>query len=295
MKSFTRACLIFSGVVIAIGLILTIIGGILGAGSTFASMVKDGPFSVTWGKHHTFYASDDLTTNSFEFNNIDELNIDLKYGELSIVKSDGNSIKVEADNVLDGFACKEDDGELVIKDNIKGNLKIGFNDDYHPVVTLYIPENTVFDDVDIDMGAGYVNSSDLSTDKLVIDLGAGEYEGSNIIAKDAKLSVGAGHLSINDFVTDTIDLDCGTGKMEIYGEIQGDAKIDCGIGNIVLSLTNSQSEYNYKIDCGIGNVTVGEQSFGGIATEKKINNNADNNMDIDCGVGGVEINFDKSI
>lgn len=295
MKSFTRACLIFSGTVIAIGLVFTIIGGCLGAGSTFAKMVTNGDFSFSWGDNHSIINSEDLKTSYEEFSDVDKLDIDLKYGELTIEKVEGNSYKVEADNVVDGFTCKNNDGELVIKDNIKNGINLGFKDDIHPTITLYVPENANFDKVNIEMGAGYVNVSDINTKDLGIDLGAGEFEGNKINTEKSTVSVGAGHLIIEEFVTDTIDMECGTGKMEVYGNINGDADVECGIGNIVLSVLNKESNYNYNIDCGIGNVTIGEQSFGGIASEKTIDNNASNKMDIECGVGSIEVYFNESI
>ncbi len=295
MKSFTRACLIFSGTVIAIGLVLTIRGGSLGAGSSFAKMVNNGTFSFGWDDDHSIINSEDLTDVTQEFTDIDELDVDLNYGEFIIKKTEGNSYKLVGENVIKGFSCKDKNGKLVIEDNNKFVGNFGFNDDNHPVVTLYIPENANLDKVKIDMGAGYVNVNDLSTQDLSIDLGAGEFEGNKISAKDANLTVGAGNLFIDEFITDTVKLDCGTGKMEVHGNIQGDTDIECGIGNIVLSVENSETNYNFDIDCGIGNVTVGNQSYGGVASERTIDNSASNSMKIDCGVGNVEISFDEAI
>lgn len=293
MKSFTRACLIFSGTVIAIGLVLTIIGGCLGAGSKFASMVNNGYFS--WGGHNSIINTQDLQTRTEEFTDIDKLNIDLKYGELVIEKVEGNGYKVVAENVVDGYTCKNNNGELIIKDNIRNRFTFEFGDDIHPIVTVYIPENANFDKVTIEMGAGSVSVSDINSDDLGIDIGAGELKGNNINAKDTTLSVGAGNLEIDKFVTDTIDMECGTGKMEVSGSINGNADVECGLGNIVLSVTNNEQDYNYNLDCGIGNITVGEQSYGGVASEKTIDNNANNKMDVECGVGNIDIYFDKSI
>jgi hypothetical protein len=295
MKSFTRACLIFSGVVIAIGLVLTIIGGCLGAGSAFAKMVGNGAFSFNWDSDHSTIDIKDLTDVNEEFTDIKKLDIDLKYGSLKVEKTDGNTCKVVAESVVKGFSCKEKDGTLIIEDNISNAINFGFDDDYDPTITLYIPQGSSYEDVDIDVGAGYVNASDINTKDLSIDIGAGEFEGNKINAKDAKLSVGAGHLLIEEFVTDTVKLDCGTGKMEVYGNVQSDSNIDCGIGDIVLSVANAESSYDYDIDCGIGNVSVGDNSFGGIATEKTIDNNSGNEMKIDCGVGNVEVIFNETI
>lgn len=294
MKSFTRACLIFSGTVIAIGLVLTIIGGCLGAGSSFAKMVNNGDFSFSWGDHPTFIKGEDLNTKNDVFEgDINRINIDLKYAELTIEKTEENTFRVDAENVANSYVCKNVEGELIIDDNIKN--WVNYEHDYHPTIILYIPENVNFEEIDIDMGAGHVNANYLRTLDLSIDMGAGEFDGNNINANDAKLSVGAGYLSIDKFVSNTVKLDCGTGKMEIYGDIQGDADIDCGLGNLELSVSNAESYYDYDIKCGIGNVSVGDQSYSGVACEKEIDNDSEYKMKIDCGVGSVEVNFNESL
>lgn len=294
MKSFTRACLIFSGVVISIGLVLTIIGGVLGAGTTFADMVRNGSFSFGFGNNYSINSNKNLYSFYDEFTDVNELSIDLKYAELIIDIADGDSYLVKADNVIEGYTSVNEDGKLVIKDNIRDNWRIGISKNYHPTIYLSIPKNVSLDKVKIEVGAGSVNAYNIMSDKLSIELGAGKFEGDIISSKNAEIRVGAGSLVIDRFSTDTIKMDCGTGRLELNGSVNGNADLECGLGNITLSLTNRENDFNYDIDCGIGNVLIGNQSIGGIATKRTIDNNANNNMDIKCGVGSIELNFDES-
>lgn len=295
MKSFTRACLIFSGVVISIGLVLTIIGGVLGAGTTFADMVRNGSFSFGFGNNYHVNSDKKVSSSYDKFSDIDELRIDLKYAELQIDVTDGDSYIVEAVNVLDGYTSVNENGKLVIKDNMRGNWSIGFRNDYHPTIYLSIPKSAKLDKIKIKIGAGTVNAYNITSDKLSIELGAGKFEGDLITTKDAEISVGAGSLVIDQFITDKIKMDCGTGRLELNGSVNGDADLECGLGNISLSLTNRETDFNYDIDCGIGNVLIGNQSIGGLATKRMINNNAKNNMDIECGVGSIELDFNETL
>ncbi|WP_099468603.1 DUF4097 family beta strand repeat-containing protein [Konateibacter massiliensis] len=291
MKSFTRGCLIFSGVAIAIGLVLTIIGGALGAGSTFASMLRDGRFSINGNNIVSVVDGKNTTDFTGEFEGIETLNIDLNYGELNIQKTDGDKYRVEAERVVRGFECREENGELIIEDNIKNNWRIG--DEYHPLITLYIPENATLKEADIDMGAGVVNAERIEANTMDVDLGAGKFEADEIIAKEAELSVGAGQLTVEKIAADELNMDCGTGKMEVAGEIRGDANVECGIGTIKLTLNGEQSDYDYDIECGIGTIIVGTLTFGGVDGEKHIDNNSDYTMDINCGVGTIQISFEN--
>lgn len=294
MKSFTRTCLIFSGVLIAIGLVIIIITGALGAGSSFAAMMDNGRFSFGWNNDSYFINNEDLTSTKYEFHDIDDIYIDLKYGELNIETTNDNTYQVKVDNMLKGFTCEGDDGDLVIKDNFKHKWNVKLKNDYHPSITLYVPENAKLEQVEIDMGAGYAGVTKLNADIFKIGLGAGEFEGNEIVANETSLDVGAGHLSMKEFISDNIDMNCGTGRVELEGNINKDVDIKCGLGSILLSLNNVQSNFDYDINCGIGNVTIGSTSFGGVACKKYISNNADHTMGIKCGVGNVEIDFAES-
>lgn len=294
MKSFTRACLIFSGVVISIGLVLTIIGGVLGAGTTFADMVRNGSFSFGFGNGYSI-SNKSFTSFNDEFKEVDELSIDLKYAELQIDTTDGDSILVNAENILEGYTCVNENGKLVIKDNITERWRIKLRNNYHPTIYLSIPKSASFKKVKIDIGAGEVIASNINTDKLSIELGAGKLEGDRITSKESEISVGAGSLVIDQFITDKIKMDCGVGRLELNGSINGDADLECGLGNITLSLTNQETDFNYDIDCGVGNVIIGNQSIGGLPTKRTIDNHAKKNVDIECGVGSIELYFNETL
>lgn len=293
MKSFTRACLIFSGITISIGLLLVIISGIAGGGLAFADMVRSGSFTINNSNDFSRINQKDFLTFTNEYKDVKELSIDLNYAELNIGLSDTDTFKVKAENVLRGFTCDNKNGKLTIKDNSRRYKVLGNN--WHPVVYLYIPKQVNFEKVELGVGLGTINASNLQTDDLIIDIGAGSFDADLITAKTSSLKVGTGELEIDQFITDDTNINCGTGKIELTGKINKNAVVECGLGNINLSLENKESDFNYKVSSGIGSIQIGEQSIGGMATSKSIGNNAKQDMDIDCGVGSIEINFDESL
>lgn len=290
MKLFTRTCLIFSGIIISIGLILAILGGALGAGNTFAAMVQNGRFSWGWSENQMANQSKELVNFDSGFEGVESIAVDLKYTELVFEATKEDVYYVQADRVVKGFTCEEKDGRLIIKDNLSRNFR-----NNRSKVTVFIPENAKLKEVELEVGAGSVNVDDILADKLTIDLGAGRFEGNKITSDKAEISVGAGEMTVNNFSTKDVTMDCGAGRIDLKGNIDGDADISCGIGEIKVSLLNGESDYNYDIDCGIGNVNVGNQSFGGMSNNKKIDNNADKTIRVEGGVGNIRIDFINSL
>ena len=120
-------------------------------------------------------------------------------------------------------------------------------------LVLEIPSDMVFDRVDIEAGASVIQIDALNTKKLEADIGAGE-------------------IIIDQLSVKKLDLSVGMGNAEIF-------------------LEGSEEDYNYEIECGAGNVDIGNESFGGLASDRRINNDADATIEIECGMGNVTIEF----
>lgn len=140
-------------------------------------------------------------------------------------------------------------------------------------IWLYVPEDYLFDEADLDVRAGSLKVEDIR-------------------AKELTVNVGAGEASVENFVADEADLDCGTGSLTLAGEVRESVDIDCGVGKIAFTVKGKEEDYNYNIDCGIGEVTCGEMIHSGVAFDKEVDNGASREMDIDCGIGEVTIHFE---
>lgn len=81
------------------------------------------------------------------------------------------------------------------------------------------------------------------------------------------------------------------GELWYAGSLAGDLDADCGMGNMDVRLDAKEEDYNYKIDVGMGDISVGNNSFGGMAQSKDIDNGADADMDLECGMGSIKIHF----
>lgn len=140
-------------------------------------------------------------------------------------------------------------------------------------ISLYIPKDYSFDRATISVGAGQISGfSAIHITELEMELAAGEIHLSNVEAGNLDAEVGAGSLVFS-------------------GNILQSVNAECSMGNLTLQLTGEKTDYNYDVDVAAGEITIGEESFGGLAGERQINNNASKNINVECAMGNIEISF----
>lgn len=145
--------------------------------------------------------------------------------------------------------------------------------DRNRVITLFVPKNFGFEDVDLELGAG----------RLTID---------ELNARKAKMEVGAGDLTVGVMQIGKLDCQVGVGNIEIIGKISGDVEAECAMGNITLKLLNKKKDFNYSLECSMGNINLDGERYSGISTAKKINNGAEQKMKLECAMGNIEVKFE---
>lgn len=125
-----------------------------------------------------------------------------------------------------------------------------------------------------------------------LQIGAGELSVENIYAEELNIEVGAGSVSVAQFIAEKADVECGTGEAELNGTVMKEIDIECGIGSVIFHDSGKESDYNYELECGIGSLQVGDDSYDGLGSEKRIQNSgASKKMSIECGIGEVEVTF----
>lgn len=247
MKKFTKIALILAVVLLSVGLVSVI--GSFAMGLTWDSlgdMVNKGKLS---------FDLDDIIEDN-EFTAVQEdfhsLDIEFGYGTLEIKYGDVEKLQIKQKNV-DKYRCYVEEGAL----HIEGNQKIKVNNsNYDGEITIVIPKNMVFQDVDLEVGAGKADVANLKANQVDIELGAGE---------------------VNVTGLDTKKFDAKTGAGKLYAELVG-----------------KQNDYSYELECGIGQLKIGDSSYSGLGTEQNITNpGAERFADIECGVGEIIIKFQE--
>ena len=208
----------------------------------FMEMAQNGELAIQ---------KDDFTyENHTEHGNFTNLDIEFSAGSLNIVYEDVKEIEIHQEG-MKNFNSRKDGNTLEIRAD-----KSIFSKGANGHITVIVPKGYVFEKVDLEMGAGQADISDLRANILDIEVGAGQADLSNIDVQYFNASAGAG---------------------QIQAEIVG-----------------NENDYNYDVECGIGEIMIGNNSYGGFGRDTNIENpGAERKLDVECGVGQIVIEFQE--
>ncbi len=291
MGKVIKGFLIGACVCIVVGIVFFVGAACAGGISGAKSIMENG--GITIG-----ISSDDFdewntaSEHTVSLADMDEPSLDLELGagDFEIIESDVKDIVVKSSKKIN--VSKNGDTIKIHTPEHFAFVSIGFTEP-HNNVTIEIPKGTKFEDVTMNIGAGELRCENITSDFLKMELGAGTISVEEYTCNEAVFSVGAGEIIVGEGSAKDMDIDVGMGSLISHGTVKGDLDVDCGMGNVQMWLTGSEDEFNYQIDCGMGNVTVGNTSYGGVATDQDFDNDADYDCDLDCGMGNIEIHFEE--
>lgn len=252
MKKFTKIALSLSAFFAIVGIVSIICAFAMGlTWSSFIEMTQDGKFSISFGDSNHKLHSTNSSSEHYQFqNNCSNLDIEVLAGNLEIYYDDVDEIEVEQNGVsnfesrVDGDTLQISGGKKLSVNNSGGNIKI------------IVPKGYVFDEVDMEIGAGQAEIDGLCAKAMDIEVGAGQADITNLDVQHFNASAGAGKINTE--------------------------------------LIGSESDYNYDVECGIGEIIIGRSSFEGFARDTYIENpGAEREIDVECGVGQIAISFEK--
>jgi len=220
----------YLAVAFAIFLIMTIISAILSV-----ILALSGILGLKTAVQNS---STELIATTFENAEIDTLNIDIAFTNLTIKQ--GEILKIETDN--SNIDCKQKNQELHLEE--KDYKWFSYNNVEKELI-LYIPEDLEFEKVKINAGAGKVTILSGKINDLDFDMGVGEANITADLLGKSEINAGVGELNINlqgEKESYKIKADKGIGSIKIdgkevsNGEVYGDGEnyieIDGGIGSI---------------------------------------------------------------
>ena len=112
--------------------------------------------------------------------------------------------------------------------------------------------------------------------------------------ENVDMEIGAGQAEINDLCAESLDIEVGAGQAELMNLDVQYFSATAGAGQITAELVGNEEDYNYDVECGIGEIKIGKNSYGGFGRDTHIENpEAKREMDIECGVGQIAIEFQK--
>lgn len=310
MKKFSKVCLIICLVLVCISIICITAGAAMGSSIKEVRQVASVGGLDFWGftpvkgflgnlwdyeeegeSGDNAVMIDGVVNETFAAEKIDELSIDLYYGNIIIEDSGSENITISIDAPKrHSYSCKASGRALTLTETTK-KWKHGVNWNYtKPEVVIGIPAGKKFDNVEIVASAGKVTIEHQITGKEVsLEVDAGQMTAAMVTAGELDLETGAGELILDDFAADSLSIDCGVGNVEIRGTAENEVDATCGVGSIVLTLAGDPEDYNYDLSCGVGSIEINGSTYTALGRSKEIDNGASGDISLDCGVGSIVV------
>ena len=238
MKKFIRVCL-------KLALFFAVIGS--------AAIIAAFAMGLNWNqlKEMMIQKEDSLEEENHQHDSLNNMDIEIGAGTVTIFYDNVDDIKVKQEGMRN-YSCKADGDTL----RISAGNKV-FSNNSNGDITIIVPTGFVFKEVDMEIGAGQADVSDLCAEEFDIEVGAGQANLNNIDVQYLQAKTGAG---------------------EIQAELVG-----------------READYNYDVECGIGEIVIGDSSFSGLGREANIENSgAHRELDVECSVGQITVEFQET-
>lgn len=213
-------------------------------------------------------------------NDFTSLKIDINAADLEI--RTGEKWKLGTNHEY--ITCNEEDESL----EIYGKKSFFAMNSRGMRVVLTVPEETVFEYVDLDVGVGEIFLDELSANSLKLNLGVGDLDIEKLkVLHKAEIDSGIGDVSINDSQLFNAGIDMGIGELNYTGALMEESSIDYGIGETSLALTGNAEDHQIKLDKGVGEARLDGRKM----KDDSVYGGGSNRIDIDGGIGDLDITF----
>lgn len=286
MKIVKRILLALSGITAVLGIACIISGFILGGGirpviqniaaesgrswEHFVERLQDGWSLETWDDWDGWQSSRLSDPVESRYAAAEKLEIDVRYGGVTLVTGEGEDIVVRAQNISeDHYSAKREGNTLKIKDSTP---RYGHGAD--PCLEIQVPEGYRFADAELEVGAGVLTADTLSAEKIQAQVGSGRLEVTGRLrAGEVQCSVGAGEIQIAALEAQKLEL-------------------ECAVGSAAVTLAGTEEEYGLEASCGLGTIQFGEHSYTAMK-KSRVQEGQDKEIEAECGVGTVLIQFEE--
>ena len=266
----------YLAIAFALFLVTSIIYGIVNAILGIAGMTN-----IFKSERRDNLILENMKTISANEEKVNSIDLEIKTVSMQIIKGNKFEIKTNNSDVKYSFG----NGKVTIKEERPDEWFFGNNNEGNLII--YMPQDdTLLDNVSMNISAGDIQIDYLNAKKLDLNLGVGNLEIDNLyVTKEAKINGGAGNISIKSGVISNLDLNLGMGKTELTAEIDGSNKIDAGVGNLELNLKGDESEYKFDVEKGLGTIRINNNKIN----EEGIFGKGDIFIRISGGLGNIDI------
>lgn len=192
------------------------------------------------------------------------------------------------------YDCRLDGDTLRITYNTGHHYEADHNGYKGARLVITIPEETSFEDWNIDLGAAEMifEKAGLNCKNLTVDIGAGRLEAKKLQVEElTDISIGAGEAILKAGTFKDMELECDLGNVEMEGTLAGSLDGSCSMGSMTIDLSGKKADYNYDLSCSMGDLEVNGNSYAGLDGEhKETNEGAVGTISLECDMGSIELN-----
>lgn len=318
MKKFTKTCLITAGIMLVSGFIICIVCGLIAGpqlrnpNSEFWANMPDKlqidytPFSRTHSFsshnddfvirnnfHDVFYDDIAIYDNSHsnqqvaKAKEINDLDFDINCGAVILEKSNDEYFHIDykGNGHLQYFV--KDHTLFIVGFYKPGEIKNHTKDK----LILSIPEKQKFNNMTIRCDAGSIESDDIVTESLHMEIDAASVCMKQLTASSVNMNGNAASMEFSDASVRDLSLEMNAGAIAYKGEILSSASVDVNAGSGEFILNGNEKNFNYELDCAMGGISINGKDYAGLGYVKGLDYDADADFRISCSMGSVDLSF----
>lgn len=241
-QKFIKYAAIAFGIYLSITIVLVLLGiarGFVGASKNdeFKDIVRD----------REKYQTEDITRT---YENIKNLEVNVEETELII--RNGDTFKIEGTNIPNKMEIEQEGNQLSISDE---ELPSGFSDE-NMVMTIYIPEDTKLDTIDLEINYVSADIQKLNTTNLKLDIYNNYCEIDEIIADNMEFKNEEGNIDIYDAEIGRLLFDSESGVEDVSLDITGNAEMNLEYSYTDMNLIGKQEDYQISTRNKFGNIYI---------------------------------------
>lgn len=250
----------------------------------------DRPINTPSGNQPHFTSNQNYIDVFEEYDNIEQVELNLNRSDLKIVSGDKFSFKGTNVNEFD-YSCTVNDNILVVNEKSAANIFSG-NASY----ILTIPSTTPLLKITVNSSIGTVKFDDVSANDVTFNVEKGSLEGFNLMASKLDVDAGMGSVNLHDIQSQNIYISSGMGSVNMDCKLNGDngdLRVDSPMGSVNLRLDNNPADFHFDLENRSSSVNIDGVKAGNYKYYNNDVNASKYGLIIGSGVSSVEVCFDN--
>lgn len=246
MNSKFKKLICVCGIMILLGIVMTVIGLIAGGATEGLKKIDEKYDFISLGYDH-------LNQETYNFKEVKKINVDYPYSNVRVVEGDSFRVDVAYTDDMPVPEVSEADGILSVTkaDSEKRgsllNLEVFGARIKWPEILITCPEDTVIEAVTVRSDYSDVIVSGTSVSKAEITSGSGDITVNGMNAKALSVKSSSGDVTIINTQTAGLNVNSDDGDIVLRGTFKGNSILSSNNGDVEVNSDLSMEEYDISV------------------------------------------------